>query len=92
MQEYLEFRNTTFTKDVRTDLGCLAVLVAMGQMNASENLEEYESRIVDFVTLSDLNNSPYDSTMLRYLLLAIHKRSNTNVQKNIRQYYRLRLV
>jgi len=35
MQEYLEFRNTTFTKDLRTDLGCMAVLVAMGQMNAS---------------------------------------------------------
>jgi len=30
--------------------------------------------------------------MLKYLLPAIYKRSNMNIQKNIRQYYRLKFV
>jgi hypothetical protein len=54
MQEYLEFRNTTFTPNVRSDLGCLAVLVALNQSTSGGNLEEYENRIVDFVTLADI--------------------------------------
>jgi hypothetical protein len=51
-----------------------------------------EYRIVDFVTLSDIKSSEFDSTMLRYLMVAISKRVNMNIQKNIRQYYRMKLV
>jgi hypothetical protein len=47
---------------------------------------------VDFVTLSDIKSSEFDSTMLRHLMVAISKRINMNIQKNIRQYYRLKLV
>jgi hypothetical protein len=47
---------------------------------------------VDFVTLSDIKTSDFDSTMLRYLMVAISKRINMNIQKNIRQYYRMKLV
>lgn len=72
-------------------MGCIAVLVAINQQS-SVMLEEYESRIVDFLTLSDMDNSSYDGPMLRYLLLATYKRMNMNIQKNIRQYYRLRLI
>ncbi len=47
---------------------------------------------MDFVTLSDIKTSDFDSTMLRYLMVAISKRINMNIQKNIRQYYRMKLV
>ncbi len=47
---------------------------------------------MDFVTLSDIKSSEFDSTMLRHLMVAISKRINMNIQKNIRQYYRLKLV
>ncbi len=77
---------------MRSDLGCLAVLVAINQTNYTDNLEEYENRIVDFVTLADVNYSQFDPMMLKYLLPAIHKRVSMNLQKNIRQYYRLKLV
>ena len=47
---------------------------------------------MDFVSLSDIKASEFDSTMLRYLMVAISKRVNMNIQKNIRQYYRMKLV
>lgn len=92
MQIYLQFSNLTFTPNVRTDLGCLAVLVAMNNSTFDVNFEEYENRIIDFVTLTDIVHSPYDSNMMRCLVMGIHKRIGMNIQKNIRQYYRLKLV
>lgn len=64
----------------------------MNQCTSTENTEEYENRIADFVTLTDIKNSPFDSIMLKYLILAINKRTNSTVQKNIRAYYRLKMV
>jgi hypothetical protein len=92
LQEYLEFRNFTFAENVRTVVGCAAVLVAMHQCSSSENQDEYENRIVDFVTLTDLKTNCYDSVMLKHLIPSINKRINMNIQKNIRQYYRLKMV
>lgn len=76
---------------MRTDLGCAAVLVALGQNKGSENFDEYENRIIDFLTLSDVNISPLDAQMLKCVIMGIAKRINMNVQKNLRQYYRLKL-
>lgn len=47
---------------------------------------------MDFVTLTDLKTNSYDSVMLKHLIPSINKRINMNIQKNIRQYYRLKMV
>lgn len=71
----------------------MGVLVAMNSMDQVQgSLEEFESRIVDFITLTDTEGSEYDSTMLRCLFLGLNRRMTMNIQKNIRQYYRLRYV